>query len=46
MEDINTLCLEFGWSFRDKEKFKLAWDLLKLARMDEDILITYINILL
>lgn len=43
LHQIISLCLDFGWSPNNPDLFKLAWDLLKLMRLEEDIIVNYLN---
>lgn len=43
INNIKCLCRDFGWNPADARKFKLAWELLKLTRLDDDIIFHYLN---
>lgn len=43
IDKIKSLCQDFGWNHCDAKKFRLAWEMLKLARLEEDIIVNYLN---
>lgn len=43
IDSIKSLCKDFGWNHADARKFRLAVKLIKLARLEEDIIVNYLN---